>query len=222
MTTNSKGSKQLLIAALCLAATAGSAFWTYRTQFAAPRFNVVLHRAIGRSLAQETARLLHEAGKVVIVSIELRDLPELKVQMDEFERALKQFPKVVLEKSYKLETDDKPKYSFGSGLSGRRYVRIVNKNPGADAIVSFIGAPSLTAEDVTQLKASPKVIVEARSADKLKKLFEQNLIQAAIVARFQFPTPIKGTPRNAQEWFDQRYQIVTTNNLAELPDGKEE
>ncbi len=222
MTTNSKGSKQLLIAALCLAATAGSAFWTYRTQFAAPRFNVVLHRAIGRNLAQETARLLHEAGKVVIVSIELRDLPELKVQMDEFERALKQFPKVVLEKSYKLETDDKPKYSFGSGLSGRRYVRIVNKNPGADAIVSFIGAPSLTAEDVTQLKASPKVIVEARSADKLKKLFEQNLIQAAIVARFQFPTPIKGTPRNAQEWFDQRYQIVTTNNLAELPDGKEE
>src|SRR6266498_1288612 len=200
MTTHSNGAKELLIAALCLAATAGSAFWIYRTQFAAPKFNVVLHRAVGRVLAQETARLLHDTGKVVVVTIELRDVPELKVQLAEFERTLKQFPKVVLDKSYKLETDDKPKYSFGTGLSGRRYVRIVNKNPGADAIVSLIGAPSLTAEEVTQLKTSPRVIVEARSAEKLRTLFERHLVQAAIVSRFQFPTPIKGTPHNAQEW----------------------
>src|SRR6266568_3221816 len=100
MTTNSKGAKQLLIAALCLAATAGSAYWTYRTQFAAPKFNVVLHRAVGRTLAEETARLLHDTGKVVVISIELRDVPELKAQMDEFERTLKQFPKLLLDKSY--------------------------------------------------------------------------------------------------------------------------
>src|ERR1041384_448032 len=140
MKTDSKGARQLLIGALCLAATVGSALWTYHTQFAAPKFNVVLHRAVGRALAEETARILNQNGKVVVVTIDLRGVPELKVQLDEFERALKEFPKIVLHKSYKLESDDKPKYSFGTGLSGRRFVRIVNKNSNADAIVSFVGA----------------------------------------------------------------------------------
>ena len=222
MTTNAKGIPQWLTAMLCLAATGGSALWIYYTQFAAPKFNVALHRGIGRTLAQETAKLLNNTGKVVSVSIEWRGVPELKVQLDEFERTLKQFPKIVLDKNYKLEIDDKPKYSFGTGLSGRRFVRIVNKNLGADAIVSFVGAPTLGEEDVAQLKKSPKVIVEARSADKLRKLFDQHILQSAVVSRFQFPSPVQGTPRTQQEWFDQRFQVVTANEASELPAGKEE
>ena len=131
-------------------------------------------------------------------------------------------PGIKLEKSYKVETDDKPKYSFGTGLSGRRFVRIVNKNLEADALVSFIGVPTLSSEDLAQLKKTPKFVAEARSAEKLKRLFEQKVLSAAIVSRFQFPTPIKGQPRSPQEWFDQRYQIVTTSNLGELPNGKDE
>ena len=75
-------------------------------------------------------------------------------------------------------------------------------------------------EGVKQQGASRRA--EARSADKLKSLFDQKILHAAIVSRFQFPTPIKGKPRTPQEWFDQRFQIVTTNNAAELPAGKGE
>src|SRR5213592_378479 len=177
MTSRTKGTGQLLTAMLCLAAIGGSVFWIYRTQFAAPKFNLTLHRAVGRALAQETAKLLNQTGKVVVITIDLPGVPELKAQVDEFERTLKQFPKVILDKSYKLETDDKPKYSLGTGLSGRRFVRIVNKNLDADAFVSFVGAPSLANDEAAQLKKSPKVIVEARSADRLRKLFESNLVQ---------------------------------------------
>ena len=222
MAANPKPTKQLLLAGACLLVVAGCAVWTWRTQFAAPRFNVVLHQSVGRALAGETARLVNNSGKVVVIAIELAAVPELKAQLDEFERTLHRFPHIKLEKSYKLETDDKPKYSFGTGLSGRRFVRIVNKNPDADAVVSFIGAPMLSGDEVAQLKKTPLFIAEARSVDKLKSLFDQKILHAAVVSRFQFPTPIKGKPRTPQEWFDQRFQIVTTNNAAELPTGKGE
>lgn len=222
MTTEAKPPKTALLAALCLAAIAGAGLWIYRTEFAGPQFNRTLHQAVGRVLAEETATLLGHTGKVVIIAIELADLPELKVQLEEFSRTLKRFPQIKIKETYRLETDDKPKYSFGTGLSARRFVRIVNKNTTADAIVSFVGAPALSPEHLAQLKTSPKFIAESRSADKLKKLFEQKVIQAAVVSRFEFPTPVKGAPRSPREWFDQRFQVVTASNAVRLPDGKED
>ena len=205
--------KPFLIISACIALIAAAAQSIYRTQFAAPPFNVDLHRAVGRALAGETAKLLNNSGKVVLISIDLAGLPELKTQLAEFEKALKQFP---------LETDDKPKYSFGAGLSGRRYVRIVNKNPGTDAFVSFVGAPRLSDSELAELKSVPRLVAESRSADKLKTSFDQKILDVAVVSRFQFPTPVKGTPHSLQDWFDQRWQVVTTNNASALPAGKDE
>jgi len=222
MIKNPVPNRQLLIAVLCVLAIGGSAFWTYRSQFTAPKFNVVLHQAVGRVMAEETARLIDNSGKIVIVAMELAAVPELQAQLDSFHQTLKRFPRISIKETYKLETDEKPKYSFGAGLSGRRFVRIVNKNQSADAIVSFVGAPGLEDDEVAQLKKTPKFIAETRSADKLKKLFEQKVIHTAVVSRFQFPTPIKGTPRSPQEWFEQRFQIVTADHAGALPAGKEE
>jgi len=213
---------QLLAIALCVAVIAGSALWIYRTQFAAPKFNRDLHEAIGRVMAEETARMLANTGKVVVISIELAGVPELKAQLAAFERTLKLSPGVVLHKKYLLETDGKPKYSFGSGLSGRRYVRIVNKNPDADAFVSFVGAPALAADELKELKTIPRLLAEVRAADKLRQPLEQKVLTVAVVQRFEFPSPVKGTPRTSQEWFDQRFQIITATNHAALPSGKGE
>lgn len=217
-----KRAKPLLIGALCLALIAGAGFSIWRTEFAAPKFNLALHQAVARAMAEETVKLLNGTGKVVVIAIELAGEPELKAQLDEFEHSLKPHPKIALQKTYKLETDDKPKYSFGSGLSGRRFVRIVNKTPGADLYVSFLGAPALSTNELAELKTTPKLIAEARAADKLKKPFEQKILQTAIVSRFQFPNPVQGTPRTSQEWFDQRWQIVTAANSKDLPSGKSE
>jgi hypothetical protein len=222
MSAHPPASRQALWLLLCLAAIGGAAYSIYRTQFAAPKFNVGLHQAVGRALAEQTARAINNSGKVVAVAIELAGAPELKPQLDEFELALRRFPRVRLEKCYRLETDDQPKYSFGSGLSGRRFVRLVNKNTSADAIVSFVGVPTLSPAEVTELKAHPKFIAESRAADKLKPLFEQHLLEAAVVSRFQFPAPRNGPPRSAQEMFDLHFQIVTSADAGKLPTGKGE
>jgi hypothetical protein len=219
---NTSTLRPVVIATLCLVVIAASALWIHRSEFAAPKFNVALHQAVGRVMAEETARAVNQTGRVVIVAIELAGVPELKVQLEEFERALRRFPHVTIKEKYLLEADDKPKYSFGAGLSSRRFVRLVNKNQSADAIVSFVGAPSLSTNEMAELKKTPKFIAEARAADKLKPVFAQKILHTAIVSRFQFPTPVKGRPANSQEWFDQRWQVVTAANAAELPDGRGE
>lgn len=218
----SKRALSLFIVPGCVLAICASGFRLYRAQVAAPPFPVELHRAVGRSMAEETARLLNNTGKTVVISIELAGLPELRTQLEEFEQTLRRFPGIRIVKKYPLETDDKAKYSFGSGLSGRRYLRIVNKNPGIDAFVSFVGAPSLSASELAELKSPPHLIAESRAADKARKPFEQKILDVAVVSRFQFPTPVKGRPGNLQEWFDQRWQVVTRSNAAALPSGKEE
>jgi hypothetical protein len=213
--------KNALIASIALIAIAGAAFAIYRTQVAAPKFNVILHQAVARAMAEETAKLVNHTGKVVIIAIELAGEPELKLQVGEFKQALDRYPKIE-RRTYRLETDDKPKYSFGSGLSGRRFVRIVNKNPDADLFVSFVGAPQLSFNELAELKTMPRLLAECRAADKLRRPFEQKILQTAIVSRFQFPNPVQSPPRTPQEWFDQRWQIVTAAHAKELPSGKSE
>ena len=210
--------KQLLLALLCLAVIATCAVWTWRTQFNQPKFNVALHLGLGQVMAEQTARAVHGTGKVVLVTLDAGAFPELGVQVKEFKRLLAAQPGVSL-KEYELDTAERPKFHFGAGLSARRYVRLVNKNLSASSVVSFVGAPDLTDKDLAELKASPKLIAECRSADKLKRVFDLKAIHAAVVARFQYPTPIKGTPHTPREWVEQRFQIVTAENAADLPDA---
>ena len=207
--------KQLLLAILCLAVIATCVVWTWRTQFAAPKFNVALHVGLGQVMAEETARATHGTGKVVVVTLDPGAFPELKVQMQQFKKVLVGHPGISL-KEYQLDTEERPKFHYGAGLSSRRYVRMVNKNLAAAAFVSFVGAPDLTEKDVAELKASPKLIAECRSSDKLEPLFARKAIHTAVVGRFQYPTPIKGTPRTPREWVEQRFQIVNAETAAAL------
>lgn len=212
-----EGSKRVLQAAALILISAGAGAWIYFRDFAGPKVNLPLHQAVAREMAEQTARLVDGHGKIVVIAMDTPNGSELKVQLEEFERALKQFSGVTISRTYMLDAEKRPKYGVGSGISGRRYVRAVNKNTTADALVSFVGAPDLTEEEAGQLQARPKFIAEARSVAKLKKLFEKQLIQVAIVSRYQFPAPVEGTPVTSRQWFDKRFQVVTAENAADLP-----
>jgi hypothetical protein len=214
--------KQRLLITACVVVIAASAWWVWRTQFTKPKANQELHAMIGRVMAEETTKTLNGRGKILLITIDARIVPELKWQLDAFHTALDSSAKITVAKTYELETEGKTKYSFGSGLSARRYVRSVNKNEGIDAVVSFAGAPHFKDDEEKELKFKPKLIAESRSADKLTKLFEKKLIDVAVVSRFEFPNPIQGRPKNPRELFIQRFQLVTPENAAKLPAGTEE
>jgi hypothetical protein len=209
--------KGLIVGVVCLLVIAGSAVWIYLTQLAAPKFNAALHRAVGQVMAEETSRLLGHRGRLVLIALETAKAPELKVQLEAFEATLKRLGNVKVEKTYRLETEGKAKYDVGSGLSGRRFVRIVNKSLEADALVSFVGAPSLSDEELQEIPKRPRFIAESRSAGKLAALFDRKAIDLAIVSRFTFPAPVKGKPRTEREWFDKYFQIVTQDQVKTVP-----
>ena len=204
-----------LLAVGSVAVIAGSVIWIYFFQFRKPGVNVTLHQEIGRVLAHETAALLANKGKVVIIALDGPKYPEMKAQLHAFKEALRSTG-VTIKETYLLETDEKPKYAVGSGLSARRYVRIVNKNRSTDAIVSFVGVPDLSDDDIKELKKTPKFIAETRSADKLHKLFRKDMVHVAVVARFTFPAPVKGKPRTPRAWFDKYFEVVSTENAKRL------
>ena len=217
MSAQSADLKKVALAAGSILAIAASSLWIYFHHFAAPKINVPLHQAVGRVMAEETAKLVDNRGKIVVIAIETAHDAELKVQLEEFEKTLKKFSGITVAKTYMLETENRAKYGTGSGLSARRFIRIVNKNTTAAALVSFVGTPELKDDEVGQLQARPKFIAESRSVGKLGNLFSKRLLQVAIVSRFQFPAPVEGKPGTLRQWFDKRFQVVTAEMVDALP-----
>ncbi len=207
--------RRLTVMAL-IAVIAGSCAWIYFVQVRATKFNVGLQRRIGEVLAEQTASVVGKKGKVVTIAIDTKEWPELKTQLQAFKTSLKKLGDYEL-REYEMDTKDQPKYGVGSGLSGRRYVRTVNKNTNASVFVSFIGAPKLSKEEMAELAIKPRFIAESRSVDNLPKLFEHQLIDVAVVSRFQYPAPPPEKPGTPQEWFTKRFQAVTPQSVANVP-----
>jgi len=208
--------KEIFIVSGALASIVGSGIWIYFTEFAQPAFNLPLHERVGEVLAQQTAKLIHSNGQVVVVTMDASKAPELKAQMQVFEKTLKKFGRISI-KELPMDTEDKPQYRTGAGLSSRRFLRIVKKSAGADAIVSFIGAPRMTEDELAQVEKAPKFVAECRSPDKIRKLFEKKILQVAVVNRFDYPAPIKHNPKTAKQWFEKYYQVVTAEDASDLP-----
>jgi hypothetical protein len=213
MATNKKNA---LVAIGCVLAILASAAWIYYHEFKAPKYNVSLHQRIGEVMAEQTAKVLGPKGYLVLLTIPTGGEPELKTQLDAFRKTLKKLGDYEL-KEHEMDVKDQPKYRAGGGLSSRKFVRAVKNHPQADAIVSFIGAPRLSAEDIAEIADRPKFIAESCSSEHLPDLFDKHILQVAIVSRFVFPAPGPRSPKTPQEWFDKRYQIVTAEGLASIP-----
>ena len=204
--------KNALLATGSILVIIASALWIYYHEFKAAKHSVALHERVGQVLAEQTVNLIGKKGHVVIISIDSKEWPELKTQIGAFRQTLKKLGDYEV-RDYELDTKDQPKYGVGSGLSGRRYVRTVKKSEKADIFVSFIGAPKLSKEDLAELAKKPRFIAESRSGDNLPGLFENKVIDVAVVSRFQFPAPGPEKPKTPQEWFAKRYQILTVQTV---------
>jgi len=209
--------KQIIIIGSLILVIVAAAAWIYFVELTGPSPQEALHEGIGMIMAEETAKLLDKKGQIVLIAMDTSKAPELKTQIAAFLKKLNRISAIKVKEQVILDTEGKSNYGAGMGLSSRRFLRLVKKQASADAIVSFVGAPRMSDEEIAQMGTIPKFIAECRSPDRIKKLFDRNVMQVAIVSRFEFPAPGKHNPRRPKQWFEKRCQVVTGKTAQNLP-----
>jgi hypothetical protein len=200
--------KRILFALAALAVIAACAVWIYKINFATAPYQptVQVQTAVGEALAEETIKLIGDAGQIVVITLDEGQSSELDTHYEAFKDGLKKSSIKILRTD--TISGGKSKYGPGSGMSGRRFVRAVTQYPNAHAVVSLVGLPDADEEELQQLKGKsiPKVVAFARDAKALPELFTNHWVNVAIVPRRQSSAPAK--PKTSREWFDKQFEIV--------------
>lgn len=205
--------KQNLVAILAVVAIAASiTFFVF--QLRQPKTDFAVHEAVGEIVAEQIPTLTNNA-RVVVITIDSSEQPEIAWRRAGFERAVAKLPGVKVLDWEEVDTKGKgSKYGPGRGLSLERYLRLVKKNPEGNVFVSFIGAPDVEEKD--ELKdlpsALPRFLAETRVRDGLLDLFDKGVLHAAIVPRFIFPAP-ENKRKTPREKFDLYWQILNPSNV---------
>ncbi len=189
-----------------------------------PKINLQPFYAVGQVAAEETLKLLNNNGKIVVVVMDTGDFKSkaTDAQLQKFNETIKKQAGASVTATEKVKMDMMMMGGPEMGLPGDFYIKLLQQHPEADAIVSFVGAPSLTDDQIKQLGDKiPKFVAISNMGMGLKKLFENQVIQVAIMPQFTPPAPDAGgklkTPQTLREWFDQTYTVVTAENASTLP-----
>jgi hypothetical protein len=199
----------VVIAALAVLAIAGAGLSIY-SYLRKPEDKIALaiHEAVGEALAEEVIKSLKSEGKIVLVTLEEGQSHELDQHIAAFKDRIYDTP-ISIARTDSISSDKSPKFSAGAGMSGKRFVRLIQKYRDVDAIVSFVGTPDGDDPELKELNPPPpKFFAFSRSPDDIDELFKHKLLTAAIVPRFQFPAPGPDKPKTRQDWFTRHYQVV--------------
>lgn len=209
-----------------------SIYFTQCSSPSAPKVDITPYTVVGEVAAEETAKVLGNKGKVLIITADTGKLVGTMAKI--IENQLKAFQDTI-QKQGGITVAGTEKVSSmmfsnlmmpmpGPGMPGapgektetpaEYFLNLVKKHPNTsvDAIVSLVGFPMLSDEEISSLGQNiPKFIVVMPPGPpmSLKKLMEEQVIQCAITPRMTPPPPSTGTPTTPREKFNQSYEIVT-------------
>lgn len=169
------------------------------------------HAAIGRTMAQETLRLVKPGAGVTAI---IRDTaafrhPESDAQFQAFQETLRAGGSAIVS-TQSLQVDPLRNLEVPPG----DFFELIRKAPAGTAIVSFMGPPVLSEEQRARLgEIRPRVVAFCpgsipRRID-LRTLFESGLLHAAVVER-EDPAPAGKPPADPKpaDWFAANYRVL--------------
>ena len=217
--------KKLAAIAFSVIGFSVAAFLIYRHEHRPPEDQLQHHHAVGRVLAKEVVRLLEGRDKKRLLVITAKS-PDtiLTAQMAAFSEEMKKHSDIDIKETEQLEQEGNRRVGAGQGLSARKFVRILENNRKADAIVSFVGLPDPDEPEMKSLPLRvPRLVAETVHPDRAEKMFEQKTLRSAVAPRYQFPSPVKD-PKTEKDWFDKYFQMLkpakTTNAVSETTNSK--
>ena len=182
-----------------------------------PRFELGPHRALGRVLGGETLKLRDSASRLVVITRDTEGFKALAstAQLEGFQHALKQGG-AKISATHVLKVDPLRVVGVPPG----DFFELLRKSADNDVIISFLGPPVLSADQIARLgNKRPHVLAVCSGSMPqqidLRKVFEQKLLQAVVISRPDAPRAATGSG-GGQDGFDRVFKLITAENLSEL------
>jgi hypothetical protein len=182
-----------------------------------PAVDLRPHRTLGEILAAEAVGALAPDGRLIVVAREVAEfeVPAAEAQLMAFLRSVKKAGRsVAIERHVKV--DPLRPLAVPSG----DFFDLIRQAKENDVVVSFLGPPALSDEQVGKLgDKRPRILAVCPGAMParidLRKIFQQKLLVMAVVSRPEAPAVL--SPGGGQAAFDQMFKVIHPDNLAELP-----
>lgn len=179
---------------------------------------------IGATAAEEITKLLGTSGKIIIITLDTSrsPMPPIEEQVAGFRQALATRGQFTVLTTEKLEPNPSLMDPGQYGLPADWFDGCLKKHPEADAIVSFVGAPKFTAQDIARRRVDLPRIVAVWGmgvlGPNLRALFASDIVQAGILPS-PTPKPILDTrTRTPREWYEMVFMVATPQTAAILPE----
>jgi hypothetical protein len=194
---------------LCLLSFLASGCGAKKTVLESDRYT-----ALGTVMAQKTTELCGGKGDIVLLVNVADDNNETAFGKTQtaFRQALNQSIRITATERLSLPS---PMPGLDP-LSPAQFRDLLQKYSTVAAIVTFVGVPNLSPEEISQLPSSrPKVVAVVTYGSPRKSLFARGLLQLAAIAK---PTLDQNTLNSgaAQEIFDAHYQLITPDTAGKI------
>ncbi|HUJ08614.1 MAG TPA: hypothetical protein VL171_01180 [Verrucomicrobiae bacterium] len=101
--------------------------------------------------------------------------------------------------------------------TAENYRSVLESHSQATALISFVGSPQLTDDNIRALPSPrPKlIVVRLAKLETARPLLQQGVVDAAVLPQTDAPS-IGHPPKTAREWFDKYYIFATPTTVAQL------
>ena len=169
---------------------------------------------LGALVADETSKLLPPKSSVVVLSVDTAKyhIPTLDTLLSAFTKGVKQKRDITISsiEHFRIPSATFLAISTGSLVPPAalfppgQFLKLVQDNSGAGAIVSFVGLPSSLSANTSELQQKhSKIIVVSNRDPELVNLLKSHVIDLAIVPRAE---PATGKGSN-----ESPYEVLTSD-----------
>ena len=166
--------------------------------------------ALGQRAAEEVAQLLGNKGQIAVVSLEIApgQNPAFAAQMKVFNQTLKNHGVKIA--AVKAMPGGMNMLMLGQRLSPKDYGELLEQAPGADAIVSFVGPPNLSLDDLQKLQGHCPPLIVVGQFGVMKGAALPAMVEAKAVALAFVPRTSSEIENEKQQrkLFDRYYRIL--------------
>jgi hypothetical protein len=192
-----------------IAGALGLIIWQLRP--VKPKINPLPAVALGEELATQTLRLINNRGRVVLIETGYKSSPPstyADLTRTAFRQTLTGQSAVQLVHTETILLDDENPDPMLEGFPAEVFLDLLQRHPDAAAIVSLIGPPRLSPQQMRALPVRrPKLIVVAAYPEAAKPSLAAGVTALAIVPRVN-AAPTETLPKTKAEWFNQLYEIL--------------